>query len=59
MTQKRSEKLQKRAYLKPELVQVSLRPEEAVLGNCKSSGTSGPAQAGDCTFPSHCHSVGS
>jgi len=28
---------QKRRYLKPELVQVPLRPEEAVLANCKTS----------------------
>lgn len=30
---------QKRPYLKPELTQVPLRPEEAVLGNCKAGGT--------------------
>ena len=28
----------KKAYTKPEVKQVALRPEEAVLGNCKSSG---------------------
>ena len=38
---------EKKPYLKPELKQVPLRPEEAVLGNCKLSGVSGPAAA-DC-----------
>jgi hypothetical protein len=37
---------QKRPYLKPELIQVALRPEEAVLANCKSHGL-GIAQ-GNC-----------
>jgi hypothetical protein len=32
----------KKAYQKPQLRQVRLRPEEAVLGSCKMSGTSGP-----------------
>ncbi len=40
-------KREKKPYLKPELRQVPLRPEEAVLGNCKLSGVSGPAAA-DC-----------
>ena len=38
----------RRPYRKPELRRVQLRPEEAVLGNCKTSGTAGPAAA-DCT----------
>jgi hypothetical protein len=37
---------QKKPYRKPECIQVALRPEEAVLGSCKGSG-SGPA--GGCT----------
>ena len=59
MNHKQTERPRKRTYLKPELMHVSLRPEEAVLGNCKSAGTSGPAHIGDCTFPANCNSVGS
>ena len=47
----------RKPYEKPELRQVPLRPEEAVLGNCKTSGVSGPA-ASDCTVLS-CSSEGS
>jgi|GEM_PF-666858 hypothetical protein len=32
----------KRSYEPPQLTAISLRPEEAVLGNCKISGTTGP-----------------
>lgn len=48
----------KRSYLKPELVKVSLTPEEAVLGNCKMEGTHGPG-IGQCTVPTTCFAVGS
>lgn len=48
----------KKAYQKPTLSEVALRPEEAVLGNCKTAGISGPAMA-DCTFAAGCSSVGS
>ena len=34
----KQEEQEKRPYKKPELMQVPLRPEEAVLGNCKMSG---------------------
>jgi hypothetical protein len=37
--------LQKKPYEAPKLIRVSLRPEEAVLGNCKFAGTAGPAAA--------------
>lgn len=37
----------KKPYTKPEVKQVPLRPEEAVLGACKISGTGGPDGA-DC-----------
>jgi hypothetical protein len=40
----------KRVYQRPELVQVPLRPEEAVLGHCKTtSTTAGPGTSG-CTI---------
>jgi len=45
----------KRPYTKPEIQEVPLRPEEAVLGACKTATASGPAQA-RCTFPSACSS---
>ena len=45
----------KRPYAKPQIQEVPLRPEEAVLGACKTGGVSGPAQA-KCTFPSACSS---
>jgi hypothetical protein len=57
MKKKRSEKQLKRPYRKPELMKVLLRPEEAVLGNCKTSGVSGPVQA-DCTTAGGCSSDG-
>ena len=33
----------KKSYEPPQLTTISLRPEEAVLGHCKISGTTGPA----------------
>lgn len=49
----------KKAYSKPELIQFPLRPEEAVLGHCKTSGYSGPAVSGSCTSGSNCSTLGS
>jgi hypothetical protein len=56
MEQARTEDSQprKRAYAEPTLTEVLLRPEEAVLGNCKVSGTAGPLQ-GSCTSPAVCY----
>lgn len=49
----------KRPYTKPKLRRVELRPEEAVLGACKSSGgTVGGGAGGGCT-PVTCQSTGS
>jgi hypothetical protein len=45
----------KKPYAKPQIQEVPLRPEEAVLGACKTSSVSGPAQA-KCSFPSACSS---
>ena len=49
----------KRRYEKPEITQVSLRAEEAVLGVCKSA--SGPPVSGhgNCSATPRCSSVGS
>ena len=43
----------RRPYTKPQIQEVALRPEEAVLGNCKTSSLSGAAQS-LCTFPITC-----
>lgn len=48
----------KKPYAKPTLSEVALRPEEAVLGNCKTGAVTGPGQP-DCTFFGGCHSSGS
>jgi hypothetical protein len=45
----------KRPYTKPELIQVPLRPEEAVLGFCKSGGGVG----GSCVTTPRCPTPGS
>jgi hypothetical protein len=48
----------KKPYVKPEVKEVPLRPEEAVLGACKSNGQAGPAQA-TCAVPAPCATLGS
>lgn len=58
MTQPDNDKVGKKAYEQPKIVSISLRPEEAVLGNCKISGTGGSSQ-GACSVPTACHTIGS
>ena len=48
----------KRPYDPPQLTTISLRPEEAVLGSCKITGTAGPVDAG-CQPLGMCPSQGS
>jgi len=48
----------KKPYEPPQIIQVSLRPEEAVLGNCKFMGVAGPANSSCATIPI-CSSPGS
>lgn len=43
---KDNEKKPAESYESPKLVRVSLRPEEAVLGHCKVTGSGGPASLG-------------
>ena len=59
MTEKEqsNESRPRRPYRKPELILVPLRPEEAVLGHCKQTG-SGPGVS-NCSSPTPCPSVGS
>lgn len=47
---KESRRETKLPYVRPVLRKVPLRPEEAVLGFCKSSNTSGPSGPTNC-FP--------
>jgi hypothetical protein len=46
---------EKKVYNRPHITQVALRPEEAVLGACKTSMVSGPG-GGSCTVPGPCSS---
>jgi hypothetical protein len=48
----------KKAYEPPKVVVVSLRPEEAVLGNCKSMSSSGPVGS-SCAAIGTCRTIGS
>jgi hypothetical protein len=49
----------KKPYEPPRLAAISLRPEEAVLGHCKTSSSGGSVQT-TCTIPlGPCSSVGS
>jgi hypothetical protein len=43
----------RKPYTKPQVQEVPLRPDEAVLGGCKTGSVSGPAQH-RCTSPSNC-----
>lgn len=49
----------RRTYRKPELTQVELRPDEAVLGSCKVSTSGGPATAGCGATGVRCITIGS
>lgn len=49
----------KKRYDKPRVTRFPLRPEEAVLGFCKTSASSGPYQVDSCTSPSTCTMPGS
>jgi hypothetical protein len=49
----------KKQYEPPQLMMISLRPDEAVLGHCKSMG-SGSFQPGNCAaILGACASIGS
>ncbi len=54
--ERRSARSSKKPYVKPEMTQVSLRPEEAVLGGCKVAGTVGAGQP-TCNAPAACSSL--
>ncbi|MEE9501666.1 MAG: hypothetical protein V3V48_06290 [Candidatus Aminicenantaceae bacterium] len=48
----------KKPYKKPELKKVALKPDEAVLGYCKSDNKRGPG-IGVCDSPTRCYVIGS
>ena len=47
----------RKPYEPPKVMAINLRPEEAVLGNCKIGSTSGPVAVTCSTL--HCSSIGS
>jgi hypothetical protein len=47
---------EKKPYDKPRIQEVPLRPDEAVLGGCKTASVSGSGQA-RCTMPTACSST--
>jgi hypothetical protein len=49
----------KEAYAKPEVKQILLKPEEAILGHCKTTTTAGPAQARCNNGGLRCSTIGS
>jgi hypothetical protein len=55
---KKNETNAKATYQTPQVVRVSLRPEEAVLGHCKVTGAAGPI-SGSCGAVLRCKSHGS
>lgn len=59
MKKDRSVRQLKKVYQKPEMARVKLLPEEAVLGNCKETGSSGPPGVANCNLPLACAVDGS
>jgi hypothetical protein len=47
----------KKIYEPPQLTTISLRPEEAVLGHCKISGSGGPVSSSCAAL--NCMTIGS
>ncbi|MCX8038476.1 MAG: hypothetical protein N3D11_15750 [Candidatus Sumerlaeia bacterium] len=47
----------KKHYAQPTVMRVPLRPDEAVLGNCKLGAASGPS--GECATPIPCVTLAS
>ena len=49
----------RKPYRKPAMIQVPLRPEEAVLGYCKTAATAAGPGGSNCQTPVQCYSEGS
>jgi hypothetical protein len=58
MSSELNQSQRKKPYEPPRLVAISLRPEEAVLGHCKVSGTTGSVQS-SCSAIGPCVTIGS
>lgn len=58
MKQAENDQVAKKFYEAPKIVTISLRPEEAVLGNCKISASPGSKQA-SCSALGSCFTIGS
>ena len=58
MADEKKPERQPRVYEPPKVIRVTLRPEEAVLGHCKVSGSAGFAQS-TCNAVVNCRSIGS
>ena len=54
----RSASTGKNQYVPPRVVQISLRPEEAVLGHCKTTRSAGPVSF-SCSNLGACKTIGS
>jgi hypothetical protein len=59
MKDRRERNPKKKPYVKPEVKQVQLKPEEAVLGFCKNAVANGPGDPADCTPVGNCSGIGS
>ena len=53
-----TETAEKKSYAKPLISEVKLRPEEAVLGNCKMTDSAGPISS-PCSSPTPCSAIAS
>jgi len=49
---------ERKGYQKPQVIQIPLRPDEAVLGFCKSTNAGGPGNRNIC-IPGICQGSGS
>jgi len=58
MRMEKTSEAKKKQYEKPSVKRFPLRPEEAVLGFCKNSSSSG-SSGGTCFNPTACRSIGS
>jgi hypothetical protein len=51
-------KKQRKRYERPTVISINLRPEEAVLGTCKSNTAAGPINS-TCRAIGNCRGIGS
>lgn len=58
MSQSQNDQVAKKFYEPPKIVTINLRPEEAILGGCKISGSSGPGSP-SCAIVPRCGAIGS